>query len=45
VEHRAGWLDPVFVGLSVVAYFGAVWIALAAALALARRKSPGFPSC
>jgi undecaprenyl-diphosphatase len=43
VEHRAGWLDPVFVGLSVVGYFGAVWIALAAALALATRKSPGFP--
>jgi undecaprenyl-diphosphatase len=43
VEHRAGWLDPVFVGLSVAGYFGAVWIALAAALALATRKSLGFP--
>jgi undecaprenyl-diphosphatase len=43
VEHRAGWLDPVFVGLSVVGYWGVVWILLAAATALATRRSPAFP--
>jgi undecaprenyl-diphosphatase len=43
VEHRAGWLNPVFVGLSVVGYFGAIWIALAAALSLATRRHAGFP--
>jgi undecaprenyl-diphosphatase len=34
VEHRVGWLDPVFVALSVVGYAGLVWIALAPALAI-----------
>jgi len=43
VEHRAGWLDPVFVGLSVVGYFGLVWIVLAGATALATRRNPAFP--
>jgi undecaprenyl-diphosphatase len=43
VEHRVRWLDPVFVGLSVVGYFGAIWIALAAALSLATRKHAAFP--
>jgi undecaprenyl-diphosphatase len=38
VEHRVGWLDPVFVALSVVGYAGVVWIALAVVLALAARK-------
>jgi undecaprenyl-diphosphatase len=34
-----GWLDPVFIGLSVVGYAGLVWIALAAPVArLARRQ-------
>jgi undecaprenyl-diphosphatase len=37
-----GWLDPVFVGLSVIGYFGAVWIALAVALALATHRSVPF---
>jgi undecaprenyl-diphosphatase len=44
VEHRAGWLDPVFIGLSVVGYFGAVWIALALAISLATRRNPAFPA-
>ena len=43
VEHRAGLLDPVFVGLSAVGYFGAVWIALAVAISLATRRSAAFP--
>jgi undecaprenyl-diphosphatase len=33
-----GWLDPVFVALSVVGYAGLVWIVLAVVLALAARK-------
>jgi undecaprenyl-diphosphatase len=36
-------LDPVFVGLSVVGYFGAVWIVLAVAISLATRRSVAFP--
>ena len=43
VEHRAGWLDPVFVGISVIGYYGLVWILLAAAASLATRRSPAFP--
>jgi undecaprenyl-diphosphatase len=43
VEHRAGWLDPIFVGLSVVGYFGLVWIALAALLAYLRGRSIPIP--
>jgi len=43
VEHRAGWLDPLFVGLSVIGYFGTIWIALAAGIALATRRSIAFP--
>lgn len=39
VEHRVGWLDPVFVGLSVVGYAGLVWIALAIGVALGTRRS------
>jgi undecaprenyl-diphosphatase len=38
VEHRAGWLDPVFVGLSVVGYAGLVWVALVAAVAVVRGR-------
>ena len=38
VEHRVGPLDPVFVGLSLVGYAGAVWIALAAGLAAWTRR-------
>jgi undecaprenyl-diphosphatase len=34
VEHRVGWLDPIFVALSVVGYVGLIWVALAPALAL-----------
>ena len=39
MEHRVGWLDPVFVALSVVGYAGLVWIALAVVVALATRRS------
>ena len=37
VEHRAGWLDPVFIALSVVGYAGLVWIGLAVLLAVLAR--------
>ena len=33
-----GWLDPVFVALSIVGYAGLVWVALAPAIALATRR-------
>ena len=36
--HRAGWLDPVFIGLSVLGYAGLVWVALAAAVAFFRGR-------
>ncbi len=39
MEHRVAWLDPVFVASSVVGYGGLVWIVLAAAVALATRRS------
>lgn len=29
VDHRVAWLDPVFVGLSLIGYLGLVWIVLA----------------
>ena len=38
VRHRTGWLDPVFVGLSVAGYGGLLWIGLAAGLAAWRRR-------
>ena len=38
VDHRAGWLDPVFITLSVIGYAGLVWIALAAVLALLAKR-------
>jgi undecaprenyl-diphosphatase len=34
VHHRAGWLDPVFEGLSWVGRLGLVWVVLACVLAL-----------
>jgi undecaprenyl-diphosphatase len=34
VEHRAGWLDPVFVALTIAGYAGLVWILLAPVLAI-----------
>jgi undecaprenyl-diphosphatase len=34
VEHRVGWLDPVFVALSAAGFAGVVWVGLAAALAV-----------
>jgi undecaprenyl-diphosphatase len=42
VEHRVGWLDPVFVGLSIVGYAGLVWIVLAPLVAWLGRRNPLF---
>jgi undecaprenyl-diphosphatase len=38
VGHRVAWLDPVFRGLTEAGTSGAVWLALALALALSRRS-------
>jgi undecaprenyl-diphosphatase len=38
VEHRAGWLDPVFLALTVAGYAGLVWILLAPLLAIWARR-------
>ena len=35
VHHRAGWLDPVFEGLSYAGRFGLLWIVIALVLAVA----------
>lgn len=40
VDHRVGWLDPIFVALSAVGYAGLVWIVLGFGVALATRRSP-----
>jgi membrane-associated phospholipid phosphatase len=42
VEHRVGWLDPVFIGLSLIGYAGLVWIALAPGIALLARRNAAF---
>lgn len=36
--HRAGWLDPIAVGLSHAGSFGALWLGLALAATLVRRQ-------
>lgn len=38
VEHRVGWLDWLFIALSWIGTFGAVWIVVALALAVAWRR-------
>src|SRR5712691_2846840 len=38
VHHRAGWLDPVFEGLSYAGRLGLLWIAIALVLAVAWRR-------
>lgn len=43
VEHRAGWLDPVFVALSIAGYLGVVWIVLAVGVAI-RLRRPVLPA-
>lgn len=43
VTHRVELLDPVFVGLSWLGVFGAVWIVLGLALALRLRRPELFP--
>ncbi|MGI8606392.1 MAG: phosphatase PAP2 family protein [Gaiellaceae bacterium] len=44
VEHRAAWLDPILIGLSVIGYGGVVWIVLATVLALAGRRAILLPT-
>ena len=44
MEHRAGLLDPVFVTLSRVGYFGTIWVVLALAISLATRRNPSLPA-
>jgi len=38
VHHRAGWLNPVFEGLSYAGTFGLLWIAIALVLCAAHRR-------
>ena len=38
VHHRAGWLNPVFEGLSYAGRLGLVWIVIALVLCLAYRR-------
>ncbi len=38
VHHRAGWLDPVFEGLSYAGRFGLLWIVIALVLAAVYRR-------
>mgnify|MGYP005853450771 CR=1 FL=1 len=38
VEHRAGWLDPVFVALSHAGSYGALWLGLALVVATLDRR-------
>jgi undecaprenyl-diphosphatase len=44
VEHRVGWLDPIFIGLTAIGYGGVVWIALAMVLSLVERRSLLLPT-
>ena len=37
-ENRLGWLDPVFVALTIAGYAGLLWVALAIALAIRTRR-------
>ena len=38
VEHRVGWLDPIFIGLSWIGSEGLVWLVLALVAALVWRQ-------
>jgi undecaprenyl-diphosphatase len=38
VEHRVGWLNWLFEGLSYIGTWGAVWLAIGLALAVLRRR-------
>jgi undecaprenyl-diphosphatase len=38
VEHRVGWLDPVFVGLSTIGQVGLVWLVLAPLVCLLAKR-------
>lgn len=44
VEHRAAWLDPIFIALSVIGYGGIVWIVLATILSLVGGRSVLLPT-
>jgi undecaprenyl-diphosphatase len=39
-DHRVGWLDPVFLGLTAIGQAGLVWVVLALVLSLAVRRPP-----
>jgi membrane-associated phospholipid phosphatase len=43
IHHRVSWLDPVLVGVTLVATGGFVWVALAPLLALVARRRPFLP--
>ncbi len=38
VEHRVGWLDPIFIGLSWAGAEGAIWLLIAAVVAFLQRR-------
>ena len=42
VSHRVDWLDPIFVGLSIVGSQTLIWLLIAAVLALVWRRPPIF---
>jgi undecaprenyl-diphosphatase len=42
IEHRVGWLDPLFIGLSIIGYDGLVWVVLAVPIALLADRSVRF---
>jgi membrane-associated phospholipid phosphatase len=44
VEHRVGFLNPVFEGLSYAGSYGALWLAIAIVFALLRRRPEIFVS-
>ncbi len=39
-DHRAGWLDPIFLAVTAVGYAGLLWVGLAVVLSLLRQRSP-----
>jgi len=44
VEHRAAWLDPIFIALSAIGYGGVVWVALATVLSVVGGRSVLLPT-
>ena len=39
-DHRLGWLDPLFIALTIVGYAGLLWILLAVLLSYATKRRP-----